>query len=252
MSDSDLYPGFFARFYDIIYDKVRSGADHDYFLHRILNAAGPVLEVGVGTGRFFLEALQRGADIHGVDISPAMVEVLRAKLPPQQQHRVEVADVCALNTAGNYALVIAPFRVFMHLLTVERQLQALAALHRQLIPGGTLIFDLFVPNLKMLSEGLRDQLDFEGEYEPGKMLRRYTSMNADPVNQLIQVAFRLEWEEDGIVRTETWHTRMRIFFRYELEHLMHRSVFPDYKIYGDFREQALDADSREFVVECFA
>jgi hypothetical protein len=45
---------------------------------------------------------------------------------------------------------------------------------------------------------------------------------------------------------------MRIFFRYELEHLMHRSVFPDYKIYGDFREQALDADSREFVVECFA
>lgn len=34
---------------------------------------GPVLEIGVSTGRLFAEARRRGADIHGVDGSPACV-----------------------------------------------------------------------------------------------------------------------------------------------------------------------------------
>ncbi len=252
MSAPDLYPDFFARFYDVIYKQVRSDQDHDYFMRRIMEADGPVLEVGVGTGRFFLEALQGGADIHGVDISPAMVEVLRSGLPADQQYRVQVADVCDLRPAGSYSLVVAPFRVFMHLLTIERQLKALEAMHGMLAKGGKLVFDLFVPDLKMLQGGLTDLLDFEGEYAPGHALRRYTSMRADLVNQLSMVSFRLEWEEEGQVRSRTWDTRLRFFFRYELEHLLHRSVFSNFRIFGDFLESPLMAGSREFVVECTA
>jgi len=63
MSSAFQYPDVFARFYDVIYDQIRSETDHDYFLKKILAAKGPVLEVGVGTGRFFIEALSKGADI---------------------------------------------------------------------------------------------------------------------------------------------------------------------------------------------
>ena len=252
MNQQDLYPDFFARFYDVIYDKVRSGADHDYFMQRIMEADGPVLEVGVGTGRFFLEALEKGADIHGVDVSPAMVDVLISKLPAAEHHRVRVADACALKATGAFALVVAPFRVFMHFLTVEQQLKALKAMHGQLKKGGKLVFDLFVPDLKMLSEGLYEHLDFDGEHQAGKMLRRYTSMHADLIHQVSNVAFRLEWEEDGKVHSSTWHTRLRFFFRYELEHLLARSVFTEYRISGDFMGNPLAEDSREFIVECTA
>jgi 2-polyprenyl-3-methyl-5-hydroxy-6-metoxy-1,4-benzoquinol methylase len=40
---------------------------------------GPVLELGIGTGRIALPLAARGLDVHGIDASPAMVAKLRAK-----------------------------------------------------------------------------------------------------------------------------------------------------------------------------
>ena len=60
-----LYPEFFARFYDLIYSSILSGKDTEYYLQKLREAHGPVLEVGTGTGRFFIEALNRGADMNG-------------------------------------------------------------------------------------------------------------------------------------------------------------------------------------------
>lgn len=250
MIESNLYPDFFARFYDVIYHTVRSGSDHDYFMTRIMNAKGPVLEVGAGTGRFFAAALESGADMYGVDISPAMIEVLKSKLPVKEHHRIRVADICYYEDQQKYALIVAPFRVFMHFLTIESQLMALQSMHDLLEPGGTLIFDLFVPNLKMLQESLIDHLDFEGEYEAGKSLKRYSSMQADPINQVSHVKFRLEWEEEGVVKSHTWSTQLRFFFRFELELLLRQSVFEQYSIFGDFEGNPLTAGSKEFVVHC--
>ena len=44
-----------------------------------LAGQGPVLELGIGTGRIALPLAQRGHEVHGVDASEAMVEKLRGK-----------------------------------------------------------------------------------------------------------------------------------------------------------------------------
>ena len=46
------YPEYMARFYDIIYDSIRSHVDTEFYLKRIKQTQGPVLETGWGTGRF--------------------------------------------------------------------------------------------------------------------------------------------------------------------------------------------------------
>lgn len=74
---TDYPPDFVVRFYDLIYKKVRTGIDLDYYMKKILETDGPVLELGVGTGRIFMKALEKGADIYGIDISPSMVEKLK-------------------------------------------------------------------------------------------------------------------------------------------------------------------------------
>jgi SAM-dependent methyltransferase len=250
MSLPNEYPDFFARFYDVIYDHVRSSSDHDYYLNKILESKGPVLEVGVGTGRFFIEALNRRADIDGIDISPEMILVLKQKLPSKHHKRIKVQDLCTLKMPRKYELIIAPFRVFMHLPEVNDQLSALNSVYDHLLPGGKFIFDLFVPNLKMIAEGVDNMNDFNGEYEPGKKLQRFTSMNADPVNQLSYVTFTFVWTENDKEYTEEWKTQLRFFFRYELEHLLCRSKFKSYHIYGDFSEGELTRDSKEFIVVC--
>jgi hypothetical protein len=102
----------------------------------------------------------------------------------------------------------------------------------------------------MLAEGIYNKNDFDGEYEPGKRLQRFTSMTADPVNQISYITFTLVWQEGEEGISHTWNTELRLFFRFELEHLLNRSIFKNYFIYGDFEGSPLTQDSKEFVVVC--
>jgi Transposase zinc-binding domain len=64
---SEPHPGFAARFYDAVYAQVRDWVDNEFYLHRMAAAGGPALEIGVGTGRLFVEARRRGLDVRGID-----------------------------------------------------------------------------------------------------------------------------------------------------------------------------------------
>jgi len=249
-SKSIEYPEFFARFYDVIYDKLRDKTDHNYFLHKIKQAKGPVLEVGVGTGRFFIDAFDKGADIYGIDISPSMIDVLKQKLNKKEHHRISVQNLCELNMDKKFDLIIAPFRVFMHIISVEDQLQALNKVHEHLVSGGQFIFDLFVPDLKLLLHGLDNVVDFEGEYEHGKKSKRITSMKADIINQLSHITYKFVWDQEGEGVSKEWKTDLRFFFRYELEHLINQSKLKPVNIFGDFEENNLNGESKEFIVIC--
>ena len=247
---SDLYPEYFARFYDLIYHKVRDGVDNSFYLEKIKNTGGKILEVGTGTGRLMIEALENGADIYGIDISPAMLDILKAKLPRDRASRVSLQNIIDFKSDIRYELVIAPFRVFMHLINKEDQLKALNNVFKYLTPGGKFIFDVFVPDLKPLINGLENVIDFEGEYEPGKRVKRIVSTKPDLINQIINITFRLEWNDDKSNYIQEWKTPLRFFFRYELEHLIERSQFKNYKISGDFTGNELNSDSKEFIINC--
>ncbi len=250
MHKSDKYPDFVARFYDVTYAKVLTGADCGYYLKKISQTDGPVLEVGVGTGRIFIDALKMGVDIYGIDVSPSMIDILRTKLEKKDHNRIKVQDARNLDIEKKFNLIIAPFRVFSHFLTIEDQLRVLNKIHNHLKPDGKLIFDVFVPNLKYLVEGLEDVPDFKGEYEKGKRLTRFSSAEPDLINQILYVTMNFIWEEDDKEIKKEWRFPLRYFFRYELEHLIHRSKLELIDIYGDFQEKELDEESKEFIVIC--
>jgi hypothetical protein len=64
------------------------------------------------------------------------------------------------------------------------------------------------------------------------------------------VTFRFVWQEGGKEHSKSWNTHFRFFFRYELELILWKSKFTNYKIYGDFEGHELCKDSKEFVVVC--
>ena len=247
---SAVYPSVFARFYDLIYDRIRSDIDSVYFLKKIADAGGPVLEVGTGTGRFFSKALEQRADIYGIDISPAMLAILKTRIPPEDHRRVSVQDIRDFQLPIPFHLIVAPFRVFMHLTGVDDQLQALNHVCDNLADGGTFIFDLYIPDPGLLATGMKDVMDFEGEYEPGKVIRRFVSAENDLINQVNHIKMRFEWEEGGQLQVETWNSELRFFFRYELEYLLQRSKFRSYEFFGDYEGNPLNVASKEFVIVC--
>jgi SAM-dependent methyltransferase len=248
---SEPYPEVVARFYDAVYAHVRDGTDNDFYLSRMASAGGPVLEIGCGTGRLLRGALGRGVDAWGVDASPAMAARCRAQLPAEQRERVVVADAVSLRLGRRFALVAAPFRVLSHVGAVEDQLRLLAAVREHLLPSGSFVFDLYVPNLQLLLHGLPERVDFDGEWAPGRRLRRLvSSLPADLARQANHVSMAFLWEEDGQERREAWEFEMRFFFRFEIEHLVARSGLRLTSLHGDFAGGPLTADSEEYVVSC--
>ena len=248
---TEPYPAVVARFYDAVYAQVRDGVDNEWYLDRMAEAGGPTLEIGVGTGRLFAEARRRGLDVWGIDLSPAMIERCRAKLAPEDYGRVSVADAVDFRSDRPFALVCAPFRVLSHVHDTGDQLRLLDAVHDCLRPGGSFVFDLYVPSLKRLLEGLPEHTDFDGEHAAGRRLRRLvTAGPADLARQITPVHMTFAWdEEDGEHRGE-WAFEMRFFFRFEIEHLVVRSRFALESIHGDFAGAALTANSREYIVTC--
>lgn len=244
------YPKNFARFYDTIYHQQRDGVDNDFFQNEIIRTKGKILEIGVGTGRLFTSALNKGADIYGLDISEEMLGVLYNKLNAHQHYRISNQNIIDFSFDFKFDLIIAPFRVIMHLLDKDDQLRAINNVYNHLNINGKFIFDVFVPDLSQLLSGLNNIRDFEGEYAPGKKITRTVTTSPDLLKQVINIKFHLEWEEDNELKQDEWKVPLRYFFRYELEHLVERSRFEKYRILGDYYGNELNYKSKEFIMIC--
>jgi SAM-dependent methyltransferase len=129
--------------------------DVEFYVEEARAAGGPVVELGVGTGRIAVPTAQAGVAVIGVDSSAAMLEVCR-----RRAEAAGVADLIDLRL-GDYrrppvpervSLVTCPFRAYLHLHTDEERVQALRAARGLLVPGGRLVFDVFAPSAEDIEE----------------------------------------------------------------------------------------------------
>jgi hypothetical protein len=110
-----------------------------WLLDRVAEEAGrrPVVDVGCGTGVATAYLDEAGADVRGLDFSPAMVEEARALHPAL---RFDVGDLRSLirpETADGWGAIVA-FYSLIHFAASELP-DAVAALARPLAPGGLLV-----------------------------------------------------------------------------------------------------------------
>jgi SAM-dependent methyltransferase len=79
-------------------------------------AAGPVLELGCGTGRVALPLAAAGFELTAVDTSPALVAALRARAAVEElELECVVADGRELSLGRSFALIAAPMQL-VHLM----------------------------------------------------------------------------------------------------------------------------------------
>ena len=107
---------------------------------------GPVLELGVGTGRLALPLVARGLSVHGVDASEDMLEQLRAK-PGGEALPVTVGDFADVEVPGPFSLVVLALNTIFALPTQDAQVACFANAARHLGPGGRFVIETWVPDL---------------------------------------------------------------------------------------------------------
>ena len=129
--------------------------DVDFYVEEALAAGGPVVELGVGTGRIAVPVALAGVDLIGVDSSAAMLDVCTdhaREAGVANRLDLRLGDLRRPPVDERVPLVICPFRAYLHLSTDEQRLEALGAAHERLRDGGRLIFDVFTPSREDIEE----------------------------------------------------------------------------------------------------
>jgi SAM-dependent methyltransferase len=99
-----------------------------------------------------LPLAQRGVRVHGIDLSPAMVERLRAK-PGGTDIDVAIGDFASTRVEGTFSLAYLLFNSIMNLTTQEGQVACFRNVAAQLEPGGSFVIEVVVPDLQRLPPG---------------------------------------------------------------------------------------------------
>jgi SAM-dependent methyltransferase len=115
---------------------------------------GPVLELGIGTGRIALPLAGRGLQVSGIDASPAMVAKLREK-PGGSRIPVTRGNFADVAVEGRFSLVYVVFNTFFGLLSQEDQVRCFANVAARLEPLGVFVIEAFVPDLTLFDRGQR-------------------------------------------------------------------------------------------------
>ncbi|MEV7996032.1 class I SAM-dependent methyltransferase [Streptomyces sp. NPDC086077] len=113
---------------------------------------GRALELGVGTGRIALPLSQRGVEVHGIDMSRAMVARLREK-PGGAAIGLTIGDFATTKVAGTFSVAYLVFNTIMNLTSQDAQVDCFRNAAGHLTPGGCFVVEVMVPDLRRLPPG---------------------------------------------------------------------------------------------------
>lgn len=137
-------------------DDVRFTAEHlvleSGFLARLAGAGGRALEFAIGTGRIALPLREHGVEVHGVDLSEAMLARLRTKTGDVP---VVVGDYTSTRVPGAFDLVYLVFNTICNVVTQDAQVATFANAARHLRAGGRFVVETQVPGVARVPPGER-------------------------------------------------------------------------------------------------
>jgi SAM-dependent methyltransferase len=165
-----------------------------------LAASGDALELGVGTGRIAIPLSQRGIDVHGIDLAPAMVARLKEK-PGGEEVNVTIGDFSATKLGRRFSLAYLIYDTIENLTTQDAQVACFQNVAEHLEPTGCFVVEVEVPQLQRLPPGetvrpflvSANRLGFD---EIDVATQRFTSHHyliSDRQSEVISVPYRYVW-----------------------------------------------------------
>lgn len=214
---------------------------------------GPVLELGCGNGRITVPIARHGVEVHGVDVSEAMLTALNRRLRAESDAvrlrvRVSRGDFREIDAQGRYALVIWPFNAMHHCESAADVRAVLERARAALRPGGAIYMDCYLPDYSLYSrapDGRYEERTFKDPRD-GHPLVSWESGRWDPdtrVHHVIYVYQRVDGTEDRV------ELALRMFERVELEAIIASAGLTITWQSSDFHGGAMTARSLKWVIQ---
>ena len=241
------YKGLMAQAWDALRGDTSNWSDRSFYRKVIETHGQPVLDVGCGTGRLLLDYLAQGIDVDGVDNSPEMLALCRAKAgqlglaPRLYEQYMETLDL-----PRTYRTVLVPSSSLQLITDAEAVDGAMQRLHAHVEPGGVLVASI----MTLWREG--DPLHSEWEQsatrpEDGANVRRVGRTRYDPIDACEHEESLYQIIVDGNVVAEERHVRSPATRSYDqagARALFERAGFVDVALHSGFTfEPAVPEDS---------
>jgi len=126
-----------------------------------LARGGPVLELGVGTGRVAIALAERGLKVHGIDGSAEMLAALRAK-PGGDAVVTSQGDFAELDLGQTFRLVALLVNTIYALPDQDAQVRCFQRTADHLEPGGRFVVEAWVPDALPAGQSLRPRTLAQG------------------------------------------------------------------------------------------
>lgn len=247
-----------AKWYDLFYS-TESGEEVDFYLREMAESGGPVLEIGVGTGRIAIPAAANRLEVVGVDASAEMLAVAEAKAeaagPLSGSVVLAQADMRTLDLRRHdFALVTIPARTLLLATSQEDQLATLCSAARHLRPAGRLIFNVFNPTPDLVGDDSETPIEIGEATDPKHNKRfRLTALNRFDTESQINHATQVV-EEIGPTGTLTEQARLAVTLRYlhphEIFSMVEETNLVVESIFGWFDRSPFTEDSEEMIFVC--
>lgn len=146
MSDPNSFYSILALYYDDIHQEalLRSVRYLSDFLSRECsgNSGKKALDLGCGTGYVANYLYEKDWEVHGIDFSSDMINILKSKYPFLS---CSVSDIRCFHAESVYDLVVCFGDTLNHLLGEKDWLSVFRSVHSSLKKGGLFCFDVITP-----------------------------------------------------------------------------------------------------------
>lgn len=221
-----------------VYDRFFSDVDEAAIdLLEELAGGGPVLELGVGTGRIALPLHERGVKVVGIDASPAMLARLREK-PGGDEIEVYEGSFVDLPVEGAFSLIFVAFNTLFALLTQDEQLRCIRNVASHLADDGVFLVEAFVPDLCRYDRQQRVNTVRLSEDEV-----HLDMSQLDPVSQQV-TSQRVVLSSDGI---DLYPVKLRYIWPSELDLMARMAGLQVVHRWGDWQKGEFSATSGKHV-----
>lgn len=242
-----------AVYYDYTYRRRRD--DVEYYRRVARQYGGPILELGVGTGRVGLALAHDGFDVVGLDANPAMLArcAERAQSIPPERMRLVEGDMRGFALGRRFPLIVSPFNALLHLYSPDDFTACFRAVRDHLAPEGRFVFDVRMPSPAELARDPHRVYKARPFVHPTLGVKvAYTERFAyDPIQQVQHVTMRFEPEGRTHAPLEVLLSQRQIF-PVELRALLALGGLRMVRRHGDFTGRPLGPDDAQMILECVA
>ena len=238
------------------YDLTQRGVsgDVEFYLDMAKQAGREILDLACGTGRVTIPVAEAGLSVTGLDLSAEMLHQAEKKAAEKgvlEQIAFVQGDMRNFELEKQFALIMIPFRSFLHLLHIHEQMKALATIRKHLAPGGKLVLNVFVPKISHLYEE-SEKMSLRGMFplENGEQVAMWDFTRYDHFQQLSEVTRTYERmsAEGVVVEKVVGRFTLRYIFPSELHHLLRLNGFKVVQRYGSFARTPFDQNSTELII----